>query len=160
MEDIVDEALVLFRANILFRNFEPQGGGDRVLMYLLLFIAQVSTTAADARSHGDVSLNVCNVQCLKKVEKKGKDDAARELNALATGQHFIPGDNGWPLGSLLPIPKTGADQETLRSYFRQLREALVIRLIDRLYGGEGATAAPNKHWMMFSKRKFMGKEFP
>jgi hypothetical protein len=40
-EDIVDEALRLFRANVLFRNFEVQGGGDRVLVYLTLFIHQV-----------------------------------------------------------------------------------------------------------------------
>jgi hypothetical protein len=40
-EDIVDEALRLFRANMLFRNFEVLGGGDRVLVYLTLFIHQV-----------------------------------------------------------------------------------------------------------------------
>jgi actin related protein 2/3 complex subunit 3 len=39
--DIVDEALTLFRANVLFRNFEVQGSADRVLIYLTLFIHQV-----------------------------------------------------------------------------------------------------------------------
>jgi hypothetical protein len=37
----VDEAIRLFRANVMFRNFEVLGGGDRVLVYLTLFIHQV-----------------------------------------------------------------------------------------------------------------------
>ena len=37
----MDEALALFRANVLFRNFEVQGHGDRVLIYLTLLIHQV-----------------------------------------------------------------------------------------------------------------------
>jgi hypothetical protein len=41
-EDIVEESIRLFRANVLFRNFEVKGGADRVLIYLTLFIHQVS----------------------------------------------------------------------------------------------------------------------
>ncbi len=136
-DDIVDEAIRLFRANVLFRNFEVLGGGDRVLVYLTLFIHQ----------------------CLKKVEKKpNKSEALRELNTLAQGGHFIPGDAGWPLGSLIPGPKTASEAETLRSYYRQLREALVIRLADRVFSKEDG--GPNKHWIAYSKKKFMNKEFP
>ena len=36
--DIITEALDLFRANSLFRNFEIKGPADRVLIYLILFI--------------------------------------------------------------------------------------------------------------------------
>ena len=36
--DIVDEAIHLFRANILFKNYKVQGGGDKVLIYLTAFI--------------------------------------------------------------------------------------------------------------------------
>ena len=36
--DIVDEAIHLFRANILFKNFKVQGGGDKVVIYLTCFI--------------------------------------------------------------------------------------------------------------------------
>jgi len=36
--DVVDEALALFKANVFFRNFEFKGNGDRVLVYLLLYI--------------------------------------------------------------------------------------------------------------------------
>ena len=37
-EDIVDEAISLFKANTFFRNFDIKGGGDRLLIYLILYI--------------------------------------------------------------------------------------------------------------------------
>ncbi len=40
--DVVDEAIDFFRANVLFKSFEIKGGADRVLVYLTLFIQQVS----------------------------------------------------------------------------------------------------------------------
>jgi actin related protein 2/3 complex subunit 3 len=135
-DDVVDEAIRLFRANVLFRNFEVQGGADRVLVYLTLFIHQ----------------------CLKRVEKKpNKAEALRELSTLAQGAHYIPGDPGWPLGQVMPLPKSASEAESLRLYFRQLREGLVPRLVERLYLEDGS---PNRHWMAYAKRKFMGKEFP
>merc|ERR1711865_178128 len=39
-EDIVDEALDKFKANVMFRNFKPQGPADLTHLYLLLFIHQ------------------------------------------------------------------------------------------------------------------------
>jgi hypothetical protein len=39
-EDVIDEALELFRANCFFRNYEIQGNGDRALIYLILFIGE------------------------------------------------------------------------------------------------------------------------
>ena len=39
--DIVDEAVVFFRANVMFKSFEVKGGADRVLIYLTMFIHQV-----------------------------------------------------------------------------------------------------------------------
>jgi actin related protein 2/3 complex subunit 3 len=136
-EDVVDEALRLFRANLLFRNFELQGGGDRLLVYLTLFI------------HA----------CLKRAAARaGKAEGARELAALAAGAHLAPGDAAWPLAQVIPAPKSAADLEALKGYLRQLRECVAARLVDRIYGEDGAQ---NRHWMQYAKRKgFMGKEFP
>ena len=44
-------------------------------------------------------------------------------------------------------------KETIRGYFKQLREETSLRMLDRLYNEDGS---PNKWWMAFSKRKFMG----
>lgn len=40
--DIIDEAIDLYRANCLFKNFEITGPGDRVLVYLTLFIQGIN----------------------------------------------------------------------------------------------------------------------
>jgi actin related protein 2/3 complex, subunit 3 len=58
-EDIIDEVLTLFRANVLFRNFEVMGAADRTLIYLTLHV----------------------VQCLVKCEKI-EDKALGSLNAF------------------------------------------------------------------------------
>lgn len=135
-DDIVDEAIRLFRANVLFNTFEIQGGADRVLAYLTLFIHQV----------------------IKRVATKQltKADAQRQIATLASGPHAMPGDAGWPLNMIISAPKSGSDAESLRAYMKQLREAVVPRLLDRIFNDDGT---PNKHWMLFSKRKFLNREF-
>jgi len=45
--------------------------------------------------------------------------------------------------------------EQFRGYMRQCREELARRLCDRVYLEDETRS---KHWMLFSKRKFMGKE--
>ena len=37
-EDIVDEAIQQFRANILFKSYDIRGNADKVLVYLTVFI--------------------------------------------------------------------------------------------------------------------------
>lgn len=39
-EDIIDEVLLYFRANVLFRNFEVRGSADRTLIYLTMHAVQ------------------------------------------------------------------------------------------------------------------------
>ncbi len=39
-EDIIEEVLLYFRANVLFRNFEVRGGADRTLIYLTMHTVQ------------------------------------------------------------------------------------------------------------------------
>ena len=36
--DFVDEAIQMFRATILFKNFKPEGPADKVIVYLTVFI--------------------------------------------------------------------------------------------------------------------------
>ena len=38
VDDIVDEAITFFRANVFFKNFEVQSIGDKLLVYLTLYI--------------------------------------------------------------------------------------------------------------------------
>ena len=48
--DVVAEALLYFRANVLFASFEIEGPADRLLIYLTFYISQ----------------------CLDRLDKKGK----------------------------------------------------------------------------------------
>lgn len=133
-EDIIDETLQYFRANVLFRNFDVRSSADRTLIYLTLF------------AH----------QCLVKAEKiEEKSTALKDLRALATKQFVTPGDSGWPLGTLFPVAKDKAEGDTFKTYFKQAREELSIRICDLLFNADGSK---NKWWQSFSKRKFMGKE--
>lgn len=133
-EDIVEEALYYFRANVLYRNYQIDGSSDRTLIYLTFFIQQ----------------------CLKELEKHpGKKEASRALTNLAMQNFAAPGQPGWHLGTLFPAGVSAQETEMFKGYMRQSREELAKRLCDRIYPEGGAR---DKHWMLFSKRKFMGKE--
>jgi len=56
---------------------------------------------------------------------------------------------------LYPQPSSRTESDIFRSYFKQAREELCIRLVDKLFDADGTK---NKWWQSFSKRKFMGKE--
>lgn len=42
--DIIDEAICYFRVNVLFKNFEIKGPGDKVLVYLFVLLSHIFKT--------------------------------------------------------------------------------------------------------------------
>lgn len=134
-DDIIDETLYFFRANVLFRNFEVRGPADRLLVYLTLYVTE----------------------CLKKIEAApSKADAAKALTTMALESFAIPGDAAFPLGPYFPAPESKQEADFMRSYFRQLREEMGRRLLEKCYP-DGETKTPSKWWTSFSKRRFMNK---
>jgi actin related protein 2/3 complex subunit 3 len=92
-EDIIDEAIKLFKANVLFRNYEIKGPADRVLIYLTFFIHQ----------------------CLLRLEKKKiekKDEADKLMFQLAQEKFDSPGDKSFLLGGYYPAPQSKAESGT------------------------------------------------
>ena len=134
-DDIVDEVLTFFRANVLFRNFMIEGGADRALIYLTLHV----------------------VQLLVKCERiDDKATALRELRTLSRDKPFtVPGENGFVLGQMFPAPESKKETDDCRAWVKQAREECAVRLVARLFDKDGKK---NKWWQSFSKRKFMGKE--
>jgi len=134
-DDIIDEVLTFFRANVLFRNFMINGGADRTLIYLTLH----------------------TVQCLVKLEKiDDKATALRELKGLSKDKPFtIPGEPGFPLNGMFPAAGNKSEGDMFKAYMKQAREELCVRLLDRVFAEGGVKS---KWWQSFSKRKFMGKE--
>jgi len=131
-EDIIDESLKNFRANVMFRNFPSKGPGDLTQAYITAFIAQV----------------------LREFSKqKTKNEAKAKITALSMSQNFaVPGEKGWQFPGFFKEPASRSESESFRNYYRQLREELVNRLVDLAYLDNGEQ---NKWWMQFSKRKFM-----
>jgi len=133
-DDIVDEVLGYFKANVLFKHFEVKGAADRVLIYLTLYITQ----------------------CLQKLEKcPSPIEGLKALTAMAHETFRIPGDPGFALGSFFPAPASSQEAELCRSYLKQAREEMGRRLVSKVYNEEGQ---PSKFWLVFAKRKFMNKQ--
>lgn len=132
-DDVIDEVLFYFKANVLFKHFEVKGGGDRVLIYLTLYVTQ----------------------CLQKLEKcPSAVEGLKALTAMAHESFRIPGDAGFALGSFFPAPASSQEAELCRTYLKQMREETGRRLITKVYGADGTAS---KFWIVFAKKKFMNK---
>lgn len=136
-DDIIDEVIFYFRANVLFRNYMIEGGADRTLIYLTLHA----------------------VQLLVKLEKiEDKNSAMRELRSLSRDKAFsAPGDSGFVLGNMYGSPANKQEVDTWKAYMKQAREELSIRLVEKVFDEKYQGGKKNKWWQAFSKRKFMGK---
>lgn len=73
------------------------------------------------------------------------------LSTMSKSVKSLPGDSDWPLGKFIHKSDNDEENETLKSYFMQLRLEVVYRLLDHFYKKDQL----NKWWMMFSKKKFM-----
>jgi len=132
-QDVIDEAINYFRANVFFRNYEIKGEADRVLIYLTLYITD----------------------CLKKLQRcSNRTQANQEMYSLAHSSFDIPGDPGFPLNSTYCRPATPAEAETMKAYLLQIRQECGNRLVDKVFDNEGK---PSKWWLCFARRKFMDK---
>uniref|UniRef100_T1J657 Actin-related protein 2/3 complex subunit 3 n=1 Tax=Strigamia maritima TaxID=126957 RepID=T1J657_STRMM len=132
--DIIDEALLFFKANVFFRTYEIKSEADRVLIYLTLYITE----------------------CLKRLQKcSNKNQGLQEMYSLAISKFDIPGDNGFPLNAVYSKPSSPQEADLMRQYFQQLRQEIGVRLCDRVFDVENGK--PSKWWLCFSKKKFMDK---
>ncbi|CCG83910.1 protein of unknown function [Taphrina deformans PYCC 5710] len=133
--DILDESLELFRANTFFRNFTIDGPSDRTLIYGILFISD----------------------CLARLNAKltPRNEAVKIVNTLALESFAIPGEGGFPLNNVYAAPTSRPDADLLRQYLTQFRQELAQRVVARVYKDDDQR--PDKFWLAFTKRKFMGK---
>jgi len=87
-QDIIDEAIYYFKANIFFRTYEVKNEIDRVLIYVTLYIPE----------------------CLKKLQRcPNKNQGMQEMYSLAISKFDIPGEAGFPLNSVYARPQTQAE---------------------------------------------------
>jgi len=133
-QDIIDEALYYFKANVFFRNYEIKSESDRLLIYVILYISE----------------------CLKKLAKcTNKNQGMQEMYTLAISKFDIPGDPGFVLNSVYGKPGNSNDAEFLRSYLTQVRQECGQRVCEKVFSTEDGR--PSKWWLCFAKKKFMDK---
>ena len=106
-DDIIDEVLGFFKANVLFKQFQPAGPADRVLVYLTLYTTQ--------------ALAKC-VTC------ENAPAALKALTAMAHENFKIPGDSTHRAAKIYPwsIPCDAAPSARLvapRAQFAHIRFA-------------------------------------
>ncbi|KAL0207041.1 hypothetical protein P9112_012752 [Eukaryota sp. TZLM1-RC] len=128
-EDIVEETLRLFKANVLSKQFNLEGPADRLLIYLTL------TT----------------VQFLRRLEKaSNQDEANKIMHMVASEEVSLPGSSDFHLNSIFTPPK---DESTFRQYFVQLRRKLGSLLVSKVFT---VPHEKSKWWMMWSRNEFLG----
>ncbi|KAK3247331.1 hypothetical protein CYMTET_43173 [Cymbomonas tetramitiformis] len=132
--DVVDEAINYFRANVLFRNFDVKGPSDKMLVYLTLVVGQY-------------------LQRFQAI--KTKAEASKAVFQLALEPFLLPGDAGFVLGGHLTTPASRQESEAWRSWVKQAREEMGLRLVEKCFTASGE---PNKYWLAFACRKFLNKQ--
>ncbi|KAJ5076279.1 arp2/3 complex 21 kd subunit [Anaeramoeba ignava] len=131
--DIVDEVLYYFKANVFFRQYDLESAADRLIVYLTLYVTQ----------------------CLKDMGRiTNREGAESSMALLAKSQFPLSGDGGFPLSAFFEKPDNTSDAELIRSYFIQLRHETGIRLAQRVYRKGRA----DKWWICFTKKKFLNLE--
>ena len=121
---------------MLFSQFDIEGDADRTLIYLTAVASDIIKKNAKVSSY---------------------DDAYRAVTTYTATKTFkLPGDNGFlpGLGHFFEKPSTKANSDFLRSYLQQCRTELGARLLQRIYNEDGT---PNKWWMSYAKKNFMGE---
>lgn len=140
-QDIIDECLLYYRANCLFKNFDIQGPADRLLLYGELFIGDCLAKIAAQQSRA--------------VDSKSANSM---LQQFALDCNTIPGSTNFPLNAIYQIPENRQDQELMKQYLAQFRQELAHRLLsNHLYPVNSQTKTASKWWLGFHRRRFMGK---
>lgn len=153
-QDIIDEAIYYFKANIFFRTYEVKSEVDRVLIYITLYIPE----------------------CLKKLQRcANKNQGMQEMYTLSISKFDIPGESGFPLNSVYAKPQTPHEagkrlihskpckpinvylcfSDLMRQYMQQLRQETGNRICEKVFSTEDGK--PSKWWICFAKKKFMEK---
>lgn len=132
--DVIDESLYFFKANVFFRTYEIKSEVDRVLIYVTLYITE----------------------CLKRLQRcSNKQQGHQEMYSLAISKFDIPGDAGFPLNAVYAKPQSAQDSDFMRQYLLQLRHETGNRVCEKVFSTEDGK--PNKWWICFAKKKFMEK---
>ena len=138
--DCVDEAIAMFRANILFKNYKIGGAGDKIMVFLTAFI-QKCLEQMFRFPDQERATRVCDMII--------KDPQALDVGS---DKFFLN-----KLGLLTPNAN-GMEQKKLKDYLKKAMEECAKRLLECLYRpNEGDLN--RKYWIGLAKKPFLGHKF-
>ena len=130
--DIIDEAIIYFRANVLFKNFNIEGDADKLLVYITVFIQK----------------------CLEKANDPNPTKAKENMKKLVDQCEYVPKTENF---FNILVTKKDSEIAPLQKYLKSVRKETVERLIYILFEDE-KTKMDFKYWVALGKKKFMGYE--
>ena len=129
--DIIDEAIIYFRANVLFKNFSIDGDADKLIVYITVFIQK----------------------CLEKAGLNTEPNTAKvNMKKLIDSCEYIPNTENF---FNVLVDKKDNEISNLQKYLKEIRKEVVSRLIYILYDNQ-QTSIDRKFCLPLGKKKFMG----
>lgn len=114
--DIIDESLYYFKANVFFRTYEVKVSywvteSNRKDVYLLFFC--INQNEIDRVL---IYITLYITECLKKLQRCAtKNQGLQEMYTLAISKFDIPGEAGFPLNTVYARPQSPAESGKLFS---------------------------------------------
>jgi len=135
--DIIDESLMYFRANVLFKSFPIKSDADKLLIYISVLIAK----------------------CLEigHFYQNDNNKAKNMIKSLIDEGEWSPNLKSHFLNNLLTVETSQVSE--LQNYLKSVRKETISRIIYLLYDSETKTM-DLKYWLGYAKKKFLGYEFP
>jgi actin related protein 2/3 complex subunit 3 len=135
--DIIDESLIYFRANVLFKNFPIRGEADKLLVYITVFIQK----------------------CLDIISgcKEDLEQIKSQLRFLIDEAEWSPILKTHFLNNVVNIKNNEIAE--LQAYLKTVRRETCSRILGVLFESEQKSTG-YKYWVGFAKRKFLGYEMP
>mmetsp|Transcript_5426 Transcript_5426/g.6179 ORF Transcript_5426/g.6179 Transcript_5426/m.6179 type:complete len:130 (+) Transcript_5426:135-524(+) len=126
-----------FRVNIYFQNYEIKSDADRTLVFLTVLIQKCLTLLKEAGEDEKEARKILGVFCHESIP------------SITSSIFFM---------KYVTSSASSTKGDELGRYFKNLRKALVERLLDILYNPKWGTL-DLKFWMAFHKKKFLKFEW-
>ena len=121
-EDIIDETLNFFKANVFFKNFEINGNADRLLIYLTLYTTDCIVKLQKVlelwlKKHKVVPFyffsslflqftKLFSLHLLNNLSQSpNKNQALKDMYSLSISRFFLPGEAQFPLNAVYTAPQ-------------------------------------------------------
>ena len=141
--NIVKEALTQFRAQVMFKNFMPKGGADKLLVYLTVFIQHC----------------LRDVGRMKPADLADKGKVQKVIEGLANQPVPDPdSDKDFYIYDLIEHGKSTNERGQFKKYLADLKKATGAELLGVLHH-EKHGDMDLKYWLPFGRKLFIGRKY-